>query len=407
MSRKRTLPGVDEKALASLAHMFPATSGEGAPKDAPPHKASPSPESKAGPVAPSRVANGAAPPVRAEAAPADPRPIAVPVAVAVDSSRTARVALAMALVALVIAGFSAAPPAALQRLTNTFGENFALDFLTGRRSAIDAQLTADGAAIREIEFRLANLNTQDEAIRAAASRLNAVQQNQAAVDNILKGVVDRIEAAESAAKDAAAKLTSLAGTVEALGDLATRGEATAGDSGRGPERHYLAAIQLRSAVQGSGPYTRELEAVSRSADGNAELQAAIGVLAAHAQTGVPSVGDLRVSFAKSVSGRIPPTHPTQPSMTSRGVSWVRSIIPGGQAPRADSTETRNGTAVAMAERSLADGQLAAAVDQLLLLEDRAPLLAAEWLREASARLANDKAAATVVSKAFDRLNASP
>ena len=61
----------------------------------------------------------------------------------------------------------------------------------------------------------------------------------------------------------------------------------------------------------------------------------------------------------------------------------------------------------MAERSLADGQLALAVDQLLLLEDRGALIAAEWLRDATARLAADRAIGMVVAQAFDRLATAP
>jgi hypothetical protein len=137
------------------------------------------------------------------------------------------------------------------------------------------------------------------------------------------------------------------------------------------------------------------------------LAGPLGVLAAHAEAGVPTLTDLRLAFAKTVLSRIPPAMPVAPSLSSRGVAWVRSMVPGGGASRADTSELRNGTAVAMAERSLADGQLAAAVDQLLLLEDRAALLASEWLRDAGARLAVDKAAASVVDRAFDRLTAVP
>ena len=44
-----------------------------------------------------------------------------------------------------------------------------------------------------------------------------------------------------------------------------------------------------------------------------------------------------------------------------------------------------------------------ATHQLLLLEDEAALVAAEWLKNASARLAVDKATATIMSVALDQL----
>ena len=90
-----------------------------------------------------------------------------------------------------------------------------------------------------------------------------------------------------------------------------------------------------------------------------------------------------------------------------GIALVRSILPPGQPARGDTSEQRNAIAVGMAERSLADGQLALAVDQLLLLEDRGALIAAEWLRDATARLAADRAIGMVVAQAFDRLATAP
>jgi len=48
----------------------------------------------------------------------------------------------------------------------------------------------------------------------------------------------------------------------------------------------------------------------------------------------------------------------------------------------------------------------AAVHQLLLLEDEPALLAAEWLKDASTRLAVDKAIASIMTRALDQLAAS-
>jgi hypothetical protein len=67
---------------------------------------------------------------------------------------------------------------------------------------------------------------------------------------------------------------------------------------------------------------------------------------------------------------------------------------------------RNAAVIALAARSLDQGQLEAAVHQLLLLEDQAALVAAEWLTNASIRLATDKATATIMSQAVDQLAAS-
>ena len=62
--------------------------------------------------------------------------------------------------------------------------------------------------------------------------------------------------------------------------------------------------------------------------------------------------------------------------------------------------------MSLATRSLDQGQLEPAVHQLLLLEDEAAMVAAEWLKNASVRLAADKAIATIMSQALDQLAAS-
>ena len=124
------------------------------------------------------------------------------------SSATARLAFAMALVALVIAAFSAASPSALQRLSDTLGPSFVVDFLTGRRASLDAQIAANADSIREIETQLSAARAQEDAVRAAGSRLGAVEQREAATASALQDAEARIAAAETLADRKSTRLNS-------------------------------------------------------------------------------------------------------------------------------------------------------------------------------------------------------
>jgi hypothetical protein len=92
-------------------------------------------------------------------------------------------------------------------------------------------------------------------------------------------------------------------------------------------------------------------------------------------------------------------------ITERAMGWVGSLFTTAASP--STAADRNGALIGLAARSLEQDQLAAATHQLLLLEDEAALVAAEWLKNASARLAVDKAMAGVMSQALDQLAASP
>ncbi|MBI1774046.1 MAG: hypothetical protein HYR63_01740 [Proteobacteria bacterium] len=424
MSRKPTLPGVDEEALASLARQFP-------PSSAPAENKSKAP----GPAASGQAASGPATPAESKTTAPTASPPRSGIAIAA-------LAFMLALVALVVAGPSAAPPELIERLRVAIGPNRAFDFLFERRAAIDAQFAADAAAIKGLEGRLSaatarveaieavggssqaaakrvdaleaavnalvdRASAHEETVRAVTMRLNAAQLTAVALDSTLKAAIDRIGRGEEATKEIAGKVAAVDETNRrVLGELTASIDALK-KVDRRPEKLYLAAIQLRSALQGSAPYGKELVAVTGLAGSSDELRAVLKVLASRAESGVPTVSDLRAAFAKNVSSRLAPYAPSsRESLSDRGFAWVRSWLPTGQN-RTEASDNRNATAVALAERSLADGQLAAAVDQLLLLEDRAALLAAEWLREASARLAMDKAGVAVVNHAFDQLRAAP
>src|SRR5258708_15643792 len=322
MSRKPTLPGVDEEALASLARMFPPNSGPGAQAEnkgkvpepagqtassADKPKVSPPPSAEAPATKPTDALRAVAdqPATSPRGAPSDANKAAGPAAAptVVPQSRggsgpIAWLALLVALVALAVAGSYGAPSELIERLRAAVGPNQALDMLTERRAAIDAQSAADATAVKDLDGGLAaaisrldaieavggsnqaaakrvdaleaavnalveRAGAHEEAVRAAIGRLNNVQLHAGDLDKALKAASDRIGLAEEATKETGTKMTAideahrrllseLSSTIDALQKIDRR-----------PERLYLAAIQLPAALQGSAPHRNELAAVSR------------------------------------------------------------------------------------------------------------------------------------------------
>jgi hypothetical protein len=118
---------------------------------------------------------------------------------------------------------------------------------------------------------------------------------------------------------------------------------------------------------------------------------------------VPTMPELRESFSMYVAPRVAALSPAaQKGLTDRTKAWVQSVFSSRSVDETVGGD-RNATIIALAERSLTKGQLAAAVDQIALLEDQAALIATEWLKNASARLTTDKASATLMAQAFNRL----
>jgi uroporphyrinogen-III synthase len=331
----------------------------------------------------------------------------------------ALIAVLIALGALAVALGPAAPPQLRAWLAAQIDAPAVVDVLTGNRAELDARLAAVADELKALADRQAQIGARLEAIEAVGGSSDGAARRVAAVENGIKAAEARIATIEASGKtadiqigklgeradaaDAAVKVN--AERLSAIDDWVNKaGTAIAALTKSGSaDKSFLTALQLRGATQLSAPFAAELAAARAAADGNAETQAALKALAAHAQTGVPTMPELRDSFSMYVAPRVAALSPAgQRGLTDRTKAWVQSVF----SPRTvDETVggDRNATIIALAERSLAKGQLAAAVDQIALLEDQAALIATEWLKGASARLTTDKASATLMAQAFDRL----
>lgn len=425
MSRKHSLPNVDEEALAALARQFPSmTVPHGEARDE--HNAAPQADGPDHARTRSHTISDHA--VISDHVVRDvPRAETVKPAIEPERVRPRRggrvlaaLALLISLVALVLAVSAVAPPQLRAWLTATIGEPVVVDVLTGNRAELDARLAAVAAGLKQVQDSATLMASRLSAIEAVGGSSNAAARRVDAVEAAIKAGDARSADIEEAGKTATAQITALAQRVDlaessltqnagrlaaieedvkrstdAIGALAKTGNA---------ERFFLTILHLRSATQSSGPFATELAAVRAAVpDGNPETLSALKSLSAYAQAGAPTISELRDSFSAVVAPRVVALSPAgQKGLTDRTKAWVQSIFVS-RRPDDLTGGDRNTSAVALAERSLAKGQLAPALDQIVLLEDQASLVATEWLRSASARLVTDKAVAALTAQAFDRL----
>jgi hypothetical protein len=417
MRRKQPIPGVDQAALAALAGQFPSGN---LPGRAPPTQDN-------APLALGEkeirgrqsVAPGAA---------EEPRQRARGRGLAVC-------AMLLALLAVVIAATAVMPPPAWLWLTQRVGDWRIVDLLTANRTEIDKQLAATSQSIDALAGKQDALAGKESDIAArleavesvvgsgaATRRLEAVEADLAAINPRLlaAGDLDRLAAARADALDS--RVTAFDGDLKAVQDklatderevndiLGARLAAVEADIGalqktdRRPEKFFMAALQLRDVTRTASPFAREIAAAQALAGDNADLNAALKLLAAEADRGVATIAELRDNFTAIVAPRLAAVAAAnrQP-VAQRAWDWLQSLFTTAAPAGAGD---RNAALIALAAHSLAQGQLEAAVHQLLLLEDEAALVAAEWLKNASTRLADDKAVATVMSQALDQLAAT-
>ena len=368
MSRKPPLPGLDEEALATLASQFPSL-------HLPPPEEKPAPRTELPPAA----APKAKPPGRG----------------------LALMAIVLAFLAILVAAVSLAPPGRRALLLAVArGTGSAADRAPARPSLAPPPAAAPTSASGEATAKLAAsiAETRKELLAEQASRrgddkrLAAIEGRLKALDGDLQGLQTRLAAAEQ--QIGTTLLARLSAVETKVGGLRR--------AKRRREKFFLAATQLRDALRSSRPFAAQLAAVTALAGKDPAERAALGELQKHARDGVATVAELRDDFTGTVAPRlIALSEANRPSVAARAAAWLRSWYASG--PSGGSGSDRNAAVVASAERSLDRGQLAAAVDQVLLLEDQAALVTAGWLANASARLAVDKAASALMRQALDRI----
>ena len=248
----------------------------------------------------------------------------------------------------------------------------------------------------------------DEYLRQLSERLGRLENN----DETLEGLRERIARLEQRGGAAgegvqpAARGEELSATVadisERVGAL-ERTDSMAAGAAIGTQATVLAVGQLREALRGTAPFAAELQAVGAVAADNPDMTKAIAALEPYAASGIPTLATLRRDFDR-LAGEI-----ARAGRALEGDGWfewaVNRLMSLVTVRRTTDTGDLNSVdaVVARAETSLKAGDLMAAVEELEGLAGPPGAAAAPWLRGAQARLAAERAMATLHVQAVSLL----
>lgn len=266
--------------------------------------------------------------------------------------------------------------------------------------------TAAGVGAPELERRFAELEQRLQAPppngAAGGQAADEVRQLSQRVDQIAQSVQQVQQGSGGQLSALAQELTQLRERTAALAEQVARRR----DDETRAQALALAAAQVRAAVQTSGPYRTEVEALKAFGPQDPGLVQALGALDAHAATGVPTAARLAERFGQ-LSGDIVRAGSVgeDGSWTDRALSRVTSLV-SIRRPAEQAEGDGASAVVSRAEARLDEGDLAAAVEELSGLRGPALETAQPWLADARARLAVDEAASTLTSAALSRLSGS-
>lgn len=263
-----------------------------------------------------------------------------------------------------------------------------------RADAMEQRVESVARRIDALEQRAGGIDRRAQAAEqrgdTLAQRLEAQDQELSRVLGALgsaEGVAPRVEALEKDSLQAKRLADSLRELRETA--VVTRNEAAS------IHLAVLATNQLTIAVNRSGPFAVELQALQAVAPESA--RPTLDALAPYAATGVLTVETLKARFpavARTVAGtKVTLTGETWSERTLNRLTQLVSIRKTGpDAIAAGGTDGR----LAEAEQVLAKGDLAAAVTALEGLDTKAAAeAAAPWIAAAKARLAVDQALVAV------------
>jgi uroporphyrinogen-III synthase/type II secretory pathway pseudopilin PulG len=312
--------------------------------------------------------------------------------------------------------------------------------LTERLTAVEArpQGAPEGAASAALGTAVADLRAQaadvDQRLGSFERELTAVQNrlSEITVDDDLASLRTELTALDSSVSEQLAPLVARTDEIgEAIREAREQtSQAVAGIDGRlgefeqglqtteiesrlaaleekaaklSPSRAasmVLAWIHLAFAVQGSGPFSAELDMVQRVVEDDQGLTEQLAALTAHAASGVPSVAMLEARFPATAAAI------TLANAAPVGEGWfatsVRRLM--GLVSLRPTDEATAGSGVmaqlARAQAVLAADDLDGAVSTLETLEGPAAAAAAPWLADAQARLTVERALSAFYARAL-------
>jgi hypothetical protein len=279
--------------------------------------------------------------------------------------------------------FAEAQPADLQAETSA-----ALKDLEARQVRLRQQMEGLAPRVDAIEHTLATL-------RQSVDRLATTEQT--ADPELVKQLGDRValvEAQAGAASGLAQQVRSLEASTAVARDAAAKLAAT-----------VLAVGQLAQAVADGDPFVRQLAAVRALGGDDPDIAQAAAELEPHATSGVPTLATLRTQLPATVDAVIRGTPVTAgETWTDRVTNRLASLV---SIRRVGSYAIATGGVdgiVAQAEAALQGGDLQGAVTALERLDGAPAQAATDWLQDARARLAANRALASLQQRAIARLS---
>jgi len=221
---------------------------------------------------------------------------------------------------------------------------------------------ATGSALEQMQTELAALKAKLGALAEA---------------ELGGGVTADLEPELATLTDRIAKLeTSLAEIVTAIGTES---------AGARSATVAIAFANLRAAVSDGRPYAAELETISSLAPSVGDL----GVLPAHAESGIPTMPELVRSFAAARDVTLAAPPPAAGSLVDNLMASAQSLV---KIRRIDEPPAGGGPAatLARAQTALDQDDLAAAVKEVETLDAPARETFSAWLGQAHARLGADE-----------------
>lgn len=253
----------------------------------------------------------------------------------------------------------------------------------GEATAPPAESADTDEYLRRLSERLGRLENNDETLEGLRERIARLEERGGAAG---EGIQPAARAEELST--AVADISKRVGALE-------RTDTMAAGTAIGAQATVLAVGQLREALRGTAPFGAELQAVGAVAADNPEITKAIAALEPYAASGIPTLATLRRDFDR-LAGEI-----ARAARALEGDGWfewavnrlmslvtVRRTTDSGDLNSVDAV-------VARAETSLKAGDLMAAVEELEGLAGPPGAAAAPWLRGARARLAAERAMATL------------
>lgn len=297
----------------------------------------------------------------------------------------------------------------------------ALERLDTRLAALEASSAQAATQLAATENRVAQLESSLKALADTASEGGSVASAAAIAQQIAEAeqrLNDKIAAVQAGGKDAEAlaglqkEIASIEAKVGALAEaelgavdvgselnalseriakLETLMPDLASSVGKESAQAKTAAIaiafaNLRAAVDSGRPYAAELDTLSTLAAAPGDL----GILSAHAQTGIATLSGLNRSFAEaSEKALVAAAPPKDASLLDKMMASAQSLVkiekigeaPAGEGPSA---------VIARAGAALGKGDLSGAVKEIETLARPPHDAFSTWLGEARARLGADE-----------------